>query len=324
MIMIAGNNTVLQVAKDSYTGDVPTAATSGFKQIRFSSFSMDYIPNKKQENVLTGSIGQSRFDTMSVKAEGNIATLARPDDLGFFLYMLLGNQELVDDDVFKFTPHKNTLSSFTIKIDKGAGLYTYPGSILNSLSFKCEPEDYLNLDLEIKSYDEFFTTGSLTPIQPSTQRAFKFHQGKVYIGNSLGSLTELADINSIGLTYNNSVENTIQTTSTNLHYKKPVPNTRICTVDLGCLYSQESEAFRQSYFKTDTIFSIKLDFQTDEGNTGDLHKLTIEIPNVQTTSCSVPVSDGNSIKQTMSMTAIDLGSGDLITCYLDNSLSTLY
>jgi hypothetical protein len=321
--MITGSSTILQIAKDSYNGDIPTPASSGFKQVKFSSFSMDYVPNKAQEAVLTGNIGQSRFDTMGIKAEGSISTLARPDDLGFFLYHLLGNQEIIDNDVFKFTPNRTLLPSFTIKIDKGAGVYTYPGSILNSLSFKCEPEDYLNIDLEIKSYDEMFQTGNLTAIQPSKQRAFKFHQGKVFIGDILSSMTELADINSIGLTYNNSVENTIQTTSTGLHYKKPTPNTRIITVDLGCLYSPESEAFRQQYFKTDKIFSIKLDFQTDEGEADDLHRLTVEIPSVQISSCSVPISDGNSIKQSMNMTAIDLG-GDIITFSLDNGLTELY
>jgi hypothetical protein len=316
--MITGNSTILQVAKDSYNGDIPIPATSGFKQIKFSSFSLDFTPQKNQESVLTGNIGQSRFDTLGVKAEGSISTLARPDDLGFFLYHLLGNQELTDGDVFKFTPHRNSLPSFTIKIDKGAGVYTYPGSIINSMSFKCEPEDYLNIDLDIKSWDEQFQVGNLTPIQPSTQRAFKFHQGKVYANG-----VELADINSIGLTHNNSVENTIQTTSTGLHYKRPSPNTRIITCDLGCLYSAESEAFRQQYFKSDTIFNLKLDFQTDEGQADDLHRLTIEIPSVQISSCSVPISDGNSIKQSMSMTAIDQG-GDIITFYLDNGLTDLY
>jgi hypothetical protein len=322
--MITGNSAVLQVAKDSYNGDTPTPAATGFRQVRFSSFGMDYVPNKAQEPVLTGNIGQSRFDTMGIKAEGSIATLARPDDLGFFLYMLLGNQVIVDDDVFKFTPHRSILPSFTIKIDKGAGVYTYPGSIINSMSFKCEPEDYLSLDLDIKAYDELFSAGSIAQIQPSTQRAFKFHQGKVFIGNSLGSMAELADINSIGLTYNNSVENTLQTTSTGKHYKRPTPNTRIITVDLGCLYSPESETFRQNYFKTDVVFSIKLDFQTDEGEPGDLHRLTVEIPNTQVTSCSVPVSDGNSIKQTISAAVIDIGSGELITFLLDNGLDVLY
>jgi hypothetical protein len=321
--MITGNSTILQIAKDTYNGDTPIPATTGFKQIRFSSFSIDYVPNKAQEPVLTGNIGQSRFVKKGKKAEGIISTLARPDNLGFFLYHLLGNQEIVEGDVFKFTPHRNTLPSFTIKIDKGAGIYTYPGSILNSMSFKCEPEDYLSIDLDIKSYDETFQVGNLTAIQPSPQRALKFHQGKIYIGNSLGSMTELADINSIGLNYNNSVENTLQTTGTGLYYKKPTPNTRVITVDLGCLYSAESETFRQQYFKTDQIFSLKLDFITDEGQPDDLHRLTIEIPSVQISSCSVPISDGNSIKQSMSMTAIDQG-GDIITFSLDNGLTELY
>jgi hypothetical protein len=318
--MISGTQTILQVAKDAYSGDVPTAATSGFRQVRFSSVSMDYVPSKNQENVLTGNIGKARYDTMGIKAEGSIATLARPDDLGFFLYMLLGNQELTDTDVFKFTPAKELLPSFTLKLDKGAGIYTYPGCILNSMSFSSQPEDYLNIDLDIKGYDETYASGVLAAIAPSTQRAFKFNQGKVYYGS-----IELADVTSIKLSYNNNVENTIQTTGTGIHYKRPTPNTREINTDLECLYSSDSENFRQTYFKGDAIFSLKLEFQTDEGTSGDLHVLTIEIPNMQVVSCSVPVNNDKAIKQSLSATAIDLGGSDsLITFLLDNGLSALY
>jgi hypothetical protein len=322
--MIAGNSSVFQIAKDNFTGDTPTAATTGFRQIKFSSFSMDYVPNKVREKILTGNIGESRLDTLGIKASGSISTLARPDDIGFFLYHCFGNQELTDTDVFKFTPHKSTLPSFTIKIDKGAGVYTYPGCVLNFLSFSAEPEDYLSVNLDISGWGETFTAGSLTSIQPSTQRAFKFNQGKVYIGSSISNASELVDITSISFSYVNNVENSIQTTSTGLHYKRPSPNTRSINLDLSCLYSSESETFRQNYFKTDNIFGVKLEFQTDEGATGDLHKLTIEIPYCQTTACSVPISDGNSIKQSISMSAIDLGTGNLITCLLDNGLTALY
>jgi hypothetical protein len=72
------------------------------------------------------------------------------------------------------------------------------------------------------------------------------------------------------------------------------------------------------------MFSLKLDFQTDEGNPGDLHRLTVEIPNNQVTSCSVPIQDGNSIKQTINVSAIDMGSDDLIVFLLDNGLDVLY
>jgi hypothetical protein len=285
---------------------------------------MDYVPNKAQEGVLTGNIGQSRFDTMGIHSEGNVSTLARPDDLGFFLYMALGNETITNADVFNFTPNKTTLPSFTIKIDKGAGVYTYPGCVINTLDFSAQPEDYLNLEMAVVGYDETFATGTLTAIQPSVQRAFKFNQGKVYAGNTIATVTEIADISSISLSYNNNVENTMQTTSTGLHYKRPSPNTREITTDFECLYSAAGETFRQNYFKSDAIFSIKLIFQTDEGTVGDPHSLTIEIPNVQVTSCSVPVSDANSIKQSISATAIDIGTGDLIKFLLDNGLTTLY
>jgi hypothetical protein len=318
--MISGNQVILQLAKDAYNGDTPDPASVGFRQVRFSSLGMDYMPVKKQEEVLTGNIGKSRHDTMGIKSSGNMSTLARPDDLGFFLYMLLGNQAFTDEDVFNFTPHKDALPSFTMKVDKGAGVYTYPGCMLNSMSFSVQPEDYLQLELDITAYDETFTVGSLTAIDPSPQRAFKFHQGKVYQG-----FTEIADVTSIKLSYNNNLEASTQTTSTGLHYKKPQPMTREATVDLECLYSAASETFRQQYFKGDSIFSLKLVFQTDEGAGGDLHVLTVEIPNAQITACSVPVSDDKAIKQSVTAMAIDMGgSTNLVTFLLDNGLTALY
>jgi hypothetical protein len=281
---------------------------------------MDYVPVKKQEEVLTGNIGKGRHDTMGIRATGNIATLARPDDLGFFLYMLLGTQALTSTDVFNFTPNRDTLPSFTMKVDKGAGIYVYPGCMLNSLSFSAQPEDYLQIDLDITGYDETFSAGSLTAIAPSAQRAFKFHQGKVYQGAA-----EIADVTSIKLSYNNNLEASIQTTGTDLHYKKPQPMTRELSVDLECLYSAASETFRQSYFKGDAIFGLKLVFQTDEGTGGDLHVLTVEIPNVQITACSVPVNDDKAIKQSLTAMAIDVGgSTNLVAFLLDNGLTALY
>jgi hypothetical protein len=285
---------------------------------------MDYVPNKAQEGVLTGNIGAPRHDTMGIRCEGNVSTLARPDDLGFFLYMALGNETMTDTDVFNFTPNRTTLPSFTIKIDKGAGVYTYPGCVINTLDFSAQPGDYLQLELAVTGYDENYAPGTLAPIQPSSQRAFKFHQGKVYAGATVSTAVEIADITSIKLSYNNNVENSLQTTSTGLHYKRPAPNTREITTDFECLYNAASETFRQNYFKTDAIFSVKLSFQTDEGSSGDLHVLTVEIPNAQVTACSVPVSDANSIKQSVSAAAIDVGSGDLIKCLLDNGLTALY
>jgi hypothetical protein len=318
--MISGNQVILQLAKDAYSGDVPTPASSGFRQVRFSSLSMDYVPVKKQEEVLTGNIGKSRHDTMGIKSSGNVSTLARPDDLGFFLYMLLGNQALTDTDVFVFTPNKDTLPSFTMKVDKGAGIYTYPGCMLNSMSFSAQPEDYLQIELDVTAYDETFAGSALAAIAPSLQRAFKFHQGKVYQGAA-----EIADITSIKLSYNNNLEASIQTTSTGLHYKKPQPMTREATVDLECLYSAASETFRQQYFKGDAIFGLKLVFQTDEGSEGDLHFLSVEIPNAQITACSVPVSNDKAIKQSLSAMAIDMGgTTNLVVFLLDNGLTALY
>jgi hypothetical protein len=93
---------------------------------------------------------------------------------------------------------------------------------------------------------------------------------------------------------------------------------------LECLYSALSETMRQNYFKSDAIFSVELSFTSDEGGAGDLHNLQILIPNVQISSCSVPISDGNAIRQTMSLAVIDDGVSDIITFNLDNGLTELY
>jgi hypothetical protein len=203
-------------------------------------------------------------------------------------------------------------------------VYTYPGCVINTLAFSAQPGDYLNLELSMAGYDEIFSAGALSAIQPSAQRAFKFHQGKVHAGGAVSSAVEIADITSIKLNYNNNIESALQTTSTGLHYKRPSPNAREVTLEFECLYSAASETFRQSYFKSDVIFSVKLVFQTDEGAAGDLHVLTVEMPSVQVTACSVPVSDANSIKQSISAAVIDAGSGDLIKFLLDNGLGALY
>jgi hypothetical protein len=78
---------------------------------------------------------------------------------------------------------------------------------------------------------------------------------------------------------------------------------------------------RQQYFKTDAIFSIELLFVSDEG---DPYKLDIDIPACQITSCSVPISDGNAVKQSMSLAVVDMGSSDLIKMTLENDVTTTY
>jgi hypothetical protein len=324
--MISGNSVIAQVGKESAWG---TAATLQ-RQVRFASEGFKYTAVKNQEPVLTGRIGASRYDLMGIRAEGSLSLLARPDDLGVLLLGALGRENAVSGEgaakshTFKAIDNNLTthLPSFTFAFDRKVKLYKYTGCKINSFSFSAAPEDYLNLDIEVFARDEAVADSGLTPITPSALKAFKFHQGKVYFA---GNTTAFGHITNISFDYNNNMENNIQTTGTGLHYYEFDPNTREITMELEMLYLAEAETFRQTWYKTDDILQVKLEFKSDEIITGATpYSLTIEVPACQVTECSASVGGSEGIRQSVSLVGIDNAVNDLITVTLVNQETALY
>jgi hypothetical protein len=100
--MINGNSLILQFGKE------PAYATlaNPERQIKVASESFKATYNKKDEGLLTGGKGASKKELMSLKSEGSISTLARPDDVGMFLSAGLGVEADVEElggSAFKHT-----------------------------------------------------------------------------------------------------------------------------------------------------------------------------------------------------------------------------
>jgi hypothetical protein len=297
------------------------------RQIKIASEDFKFNPSKKQEGVLTGNLGAGYFQTMGKRTENSLSFLARPDDIGIFLKAVFGVEAApsTEDSITThiFTPVGNTLTSYlpsmTFMLDKKTDIFTYNGCKINSLSFSTAQEDFLNVDLEIFGKDEGYG-GTLATLNPSPLKAFVFHGGKVYLAGS-----EMADITSINFSYNNNLENTLQTTSTGLYYKEPQPNTREINIDLEMLYGSDAETWRRNWFKTDDVLSVKLEFESvEEITSGNPYKLTIDIPTTQCTEASMAVGDANGIKQSATLVGIDNSIDTLITATLLNGYETAY
>jgi hypothetical protein len=298
------------------------------RQIKIASEDFKYVLSKKQEGVLTGNIGAAKFQTMGIRTENSLSLLARPDDLGIFLKAALGVEASPATasgvTTHTFTPIGNALTdylpSLTFKLDKRTGIFVYTGCKINSLAFSAAQEDFLTVDLELFGKDESIETTALTSIVPSNLKAFVFNGGKVLLAG-----TEMADITSVKFSYNNNLENNLQTTSTGLYYKEPQPNTREISIDLEMLYSTEANTFRTNFFKTDDMLTVKLEFVSREYITGTTpYKLEIDVPAAQVSDCSIAVSDANGIRQSATLVGIDNSVNTLITIKLYNAVTAAY
>jgi hypothetical protein len=137
---------------------------------------------------------------------------------------------------------------------------------------------------------------------------------------------ELADVTSIGFSYANGLENTIQTTSTGVIYMEPQANLREVTLDIEAIYSAAAEQFRRNFFLTDDVFGVRLEFESSEKTAnGKPFKLEIQAPAAQVSECSNAVGGSEGIRQTATMNVIDNSNEeDMITVKLINNYEQEY
>jgi hypothetical protein len=316
--LITGNNSVFQIGKETVYG----TAASMTDAVRFSSADFKPVYNKKDDGLLTGKLIGSGKETMSIKAGGSLSTLAKPETAGIFLNGAFGVESVgAQDETTKKYPHTFTLigngesdylPSFTAVVDKKAGIFSYPGLVIDSLSMSAAAEDYLKLDITFTGRDE--ETGALAAgLSAETAKAFKFRGGKAYIEN-----TEVADVTSMKYEHKNNTKSE-QTTSTGIHFSQPQQGTREITSEIEIVYSRATETLRGSWWKTDSTFSFRLNFSDDDGNT-----LVLTISLAQLTACDPPAMSGtDGLKQTISVQAV-AGEDEPVTAVLTNGRAEKY
>lgn len=317
--MINGNSNIVEFGKESVYG----TAIAPTVRVAVTSANFKPLYNKKDEGLLTGGIGKGLTETMSIKTEGSLSTLAKPESVGYFLAGLFGVESVSEIDAqtnlytHTFTPIGNAetdkLPSYTFTLDRKAGVYNYNGTKIDSISFSAAAEDRLSLDITTVGKDEATGIAISAALTAEANRAFKFHQAKVYVDD-----TEFADVDSIKFEYKNNLDSSIQTTATGKYFAEPTQGTREATSELECIFSTASEVYRNGKFKEDSTLKLVIEFTDDNANV-----LRFTLPVAQITAMDIPeISDGTA-KQSLTITAVDNS-----TCFakaeLLNTVSTSY
>lgn len=318
--MVNGNSVIVQFGQETEYG----TAAEPVKRIAVSSESLAYSANKTDEGLLTGGVGKSFIETMSLHTEGDIATLAKPETVGYILGGVLGVEQVSEADEngkykHTFTPIGNketdSLPSFSFLINRGINTQTYTGIKFNSCSFSAAAEDRLQLTLSAVGKDEIQDGTLKDDLKPETSRAFKFHQASVLMDKE-----KIADITSIQFNYNNNLDSSIYTTDTGLYCKEPEAGTREATAQFEALYTTNTEAIRNNKFKTDAIVSVEIEF-TDS----DKNKIVFRIPKAQISEMATPTATGaDTMKTNLTVSAVDDLSGNYVEVELSNDKSDAY
>lgn len=327
--MVNGNSVIFQIGKES----TYATAVAGTEQIKISSESFKAVYNKVDEGLATGGKGSGLQQTMGIKAEGAFSTLMRPD-MGNILYGALGQQDTEEDEdtsgvyhhTFTCIPSGESyhLPSWTAYVDRKIGKFCYPGCKVSSLSLQAAAGDYLKADVNFSGRTEE-TAATMPALTPSALKAFKFAHGKVYRKTG-SSLTEIADITSIGLEINNNLDADTQTTGTGNYYAQPEAGTREISLSLEMIYSTAAETLRNSFYKSDDTLAVRVEFTADEmiGSTSAPNKLIIDLPCCQMNSADANMSGLERLNQSVSLNVADNLTDELITIDLVNARSTDY
>lgn len=324
-----GNSVKVFFGKETSYGTAVTPTN----RIQISNESLKPIYAKENEGLLTGNKGASKSYTMGIKTEGSISTLARPNDIGLFLACLLGNEADVEasEDAYEhtFTPigtaETDVIPSLTAIIDRGVDAFTYNGLAVNSMTLSADAGGFVNMEVSLTGKDET-GSASVPTSTPSTQKAFKFNQGKVYLKEAGETeAVELADVTSISWEYNNNLDVDTQTTSTGLYYKEPEAGTREITSNISCIYTSNAEEYRNKYYKSDDELGLVLRFVSDETtDQGVPMELEITIPCNQVTDSDANVGGAERLTENLVLTAADNGSDELCTVKLINTVQNKY
>ena len=311
----SGNLVTFQIGKESSYGAkaIPT------QQIAISSESLKPIYNKVDEGLATGGRGEGKSQTMGRRASGNISTLMRPD-MGLILELVCGNKS-VEGTEEPYT-HTYTASSpmtyrpsATLIIDRGAGVYAYPGSKINSIALSASAGDYAKLDIEFNAKSQ--NEGTKASLGKTEKKAFRFAGAKMKMGNA-----EAADITSIKINWNNNDDVETQTTGTGENYLEPQHGVRQITIDTEQVWNAQAKSMIEEYYETDETVSIEAIFTSDEkmnDSEETPYQMKVLIPYAQCTDATANMgSPTEFMKQTMSWKAIDNLSDELCTITLIN------
>lgn len=296
-------------------------------QVEIESEAFKWVPDKKSSGLITGGKTDSALRTMGVKAEGSLSTLAKYDEVGNWLYAASGVEDniitpsgatLAREHTFTSVDSDSFLPSLVFTVGESVTAQAYVGNIIDSITLEGSSGDQLSVDMSFVGYNEI--PGTINPSAvKSTAKSFRFSDAIVKIG-----LSTIEATNAKFELKNNHEQ--IQTSVTGLYMNRPTVGKREVSVSIEGLYDTVMETIRQSYWKTDDAISVTLNYVSDELiEEGYPYSLSITIPYAQISETAKPnTSGGETLKQNVTLKALENGTDELYTIKLINTRNTKY
>ena len=280
----------------------------------------DTLLNMSGETIKTtvekGDEGKTRnqADVMSVKVDGGISLILRPEFIDWLLEAGLGSK---NDNVYTLAAPNTELPVSTVLLSRGGIVKTYPDVTIKSIKISAAAQDYVKVDIDIAGVKELNAgeTGAQTaqtlsftlPSYRCTQATLKYATG----GTAKASISQTICVKECNISIDNGVEEAPATYCSGLFAGRPVPGLRSVGVDFSIPYSDAVDTLRNNYYKdpSSPTVALLLKFTTSDPD----ENVEIYIPHVCITSADGNVGGAGLIDSSFSGEALSVGNTEPIT-----------
>ena len=305
-----GNGSVCQTGLQSAWG-TPVAPDT---LLNMTGETIKTTVEKGDEGNLLGSKTRNQADVMSVKVDGGISLILRPEFIDWLLEAGLGSK---NDNVYTLAAPNTELPVSTVLLSRGGIVKTYPDVTIKSIKISAAAQDYVKVDIDIAGVKELNAgeTGAQTvqtlsftlPSYRCTQATLKYATG----GTAKASISQTICVKECNISIDNGVEDAPATYCSGLFAGRPVPGLRSVGVDFSIPYSDAVDTLRNTYYKdpSSPTVALLLKFTTSDPD----ENVEIYIPHVCITSADGNVGGAGLIDSSFSGEALSVGNTEPIT-----------
>ncbi|MBR6235027.1 MAG: hypothetical protein IKR01_04175 [Spirochaetales bacterium] len=305
-----GTGSVCQAGLQSAWGTPVTPDTL----LNLTGESIKTTVEKGDEGNLLASKTRNQADVMSVKVEGSLSLILRPEFVDWLLEAALGGK---NDNVYTLVPPNTELPVSTILLSRGGIVKTYPDVTVKSIKISAAAQDYVKVDIDLAGVRELNAgeTGAQTvqtisftlPSYRCTQATLKYAVG----GTAKGSVTQTICVKECNIGIDNGTEDAPATYCSGLYAGRPVPGLRVVSVDFSIPYSDAVDTLRNTYYKdpASPTVALLLKFTTSDPD----ESIEVYIPHVSITSADGNVGGAGIIDSSFSGEALSIGNAEPIT-----------
>jgi len=303
-----GAGSACQVGKQSVWGTPVVPDTL----LNMTGESINVTVEKGDEGNLLLSKTANQRDLLSIKVDGSISTILRPEFADWLFECVMGSKS---DNEYTLIAPNNDLPVSTIVLSRGGIVKTYADVTISSIKLSAAAQDYVKVDIDILGVDELSAgdTGAQTIQTLSfTLPSYRCTQASLLYGTAGSSSPATAlCVESCDITIDNGLEESPKTYCTGAKAGRPIMGMRSVTVDFTIPYSDTVDTFRKTYYLggASPSVSLKLVFTTSDTD----ENIEILLPHVNITSADGNVGGTGIIDSSFSGEALSVGQDEPIT-----------